>query len=369
MVLGSEVVLRSSVADDFSSTLSAIARLSLAEVEDVRAREKGKSRATSSPSDEQLAFQLFADEAQALLRVTEDEVFARSLDSALDTDRSIIEEFLQAEAGARADREMAVALSEGRPPPRRSSTPALTRDSSIGSEVPRMITFGPEEMVSIAPPSVASSSKTGESRITVRPARVEPPKRENCVICTDTIKGPEIRAPCGHYYDQACLIDLFRSATTDESLFPPRCCQQPFILADIRRYLSVELSHSFERKSKEFNTPDRVYCHRQSCSAFLGPTSPSAVPRTCSTCHAQTCGKCKGPVHFPRSCPDDADDAAVLALAEEAGWKRCPGCRQLVELTQGCYHMTCRCRKQFCYVCTETWKTCNCPQWDETLCW
>ena len=31
----------------------------------------------------------------------------------------------------------------------------------------------------------------------------------------------------------------------------------------------------------------------------------------------------------------------------------------------GCYHMTCRCRRQFCYLCARTWKTCHCSQWDE----
>lgn len=39
----------------------------------------------------------------------------------------------------------------------------------------------------------------------------------------------------------------------------------------------------------------------------------------------------------------------------------------MVELTHGCYHMTCRCRGEFCYLCSTPWKNCTCPQWDETL--
>lgn len=31
----------------------------------------------------------------------------------------------------------------------------------------------------------------------------------------------------------------------------------------------------------------------------------------------------------------------------------------------GCYHMTCRCKTEFCYLCKATWKTCRCVQWDE----
>jgi hypothetical protein len=37
----------------------------------------------------------------------------------------------------------------------------------------------------------------------------------------------------------------------------------------------------------------------------------------------------------------------------------------VVELAQGCYHMTCRCRAEFCYLCSKPWKNCPCPQWDE----
>lgn len=36
-----------------------------------------------------------------------------------------------------------------------------------------------------------------------------------------------------------------------------------------------------------------------------------------------------------------------------------------MELWQGCYHMTCRCSTQFCYLCAALWKTCDCRQWDD----
>lgn len=37
----------------------------------------------------------------------------------------------------------------------------------------------------------------------------------------------------------------------------------------------------------------------------------------------------------------------------------------MVELNKGCYHMTCRCKTEFCYLCRARWKTCRCTQWDE----
>lgn len=45
-------------------------------------------------------------------------------------------------------------------------------------------------------------------------------------------------------------------------------------------------------------------------------------------------------------CSDQPDfgleDVLTLGVAE--GWSRCPGCRTMVELNLGCYHMTCLCK-------------------------
>uniref|UniRef100_A0A093VNJ9 Copia protein n=1 Tax=Talaromyces marneffei PM1 TaxID=1077442 RepID=A0A093VNJ9_TALMA len=36
-----------------------------------------------------------------------------------------------------------------------------------------------------------------------------------------------------------------------------------------------------------------------------------------------------------------------------------------VELGIGCYHMTCKCRAEFCYRCGVAWKNCSCERWNE----
>ena len=63
------------------------------------------------------------------------------------------------------------------------------------------------------------------------------------------------------------------------------------------------------------------------------------------------------------SCDED-HDGELLKIIKAAGFQRCV-CGYLVELTVGCYHMTCRCKRQFCYLCAKPWKTCSCPQFDE----
>ncbi|OCH96607.1 hypothetical protein OBBRIDRAFT_13292 [Obba rivulosa] len=356
--------------EDASLVHKVVAQLSLADIQAIQAGRKGKWRESTQLTDEEYALQLFAEEANALLRVAEDAIFAQSLAAAVDADRSALEELARDEVVARADREMALALHAGQPATQRPSTPYSLFSIDDEAAMQTLASLSPTFMKSPlanSSSSVASSSKatlplSASSRITVIPKAA---KDEDCVICGDTIQGPQIRAPCGHFYDRGCLRDLFRSASVDESLFPPRCCQRPFVFLDVQQYLGAELAAFFQKKAVEFGTLDRVYCHRPACSAFLGAATPNPTVKRCPECRAWTCGRCKGTAHGGPCAHGDAEDAAVLAMAENEGWKRCPGCHHLVELAHGCYHITCRCRKEFCYVCTETWKNCTCPQWEE----
>jgi uncharacterized protein YihD (DUF1040 family) len=51
---------------------------------------------------------------------------------------------------------------------------------------------------------------------------------------------------------------------------------------------------------------------------------------------------------------------ATLQLASDEGWRRCYNCKVMVEHNQGCIHMTCKCKAQFCYICGLKWRTCTC---------
>jgi hypothetical protein len=72
---------------------------------------------------------------------------------------------------------------------------------------------------------------------------------------------------------------------------------------------------------------------------------------------------CKRNAHpVGKDCPEDWELEAVLKMGEKSGWRRCYKCRNLVELAQGCTHMTCRCKAQFCYICGGVWdSTVGCP--------
>ena len=181
-----------------------------------------------------------------------------------------------------------------------------------------------------------------------------------------------MEAPCGHLFDAGCMETIFVKATLDESLYPPRCCQ-PILAASVRQYLDASKMLAFDKKALEFDTPapDRVYCCRKQCSAFLGHSTSTPVPVSCTNedCSSQTCGSCRKEGHGSTSCPNsEREELEFVKIAddlhEKNGWTRCYSCRHLVEKSEGCYHMTCVCKAQFCYLCGTPWKECDCPQFE-----
>ena len=196
-----------------------------------------------------------------------------------------------------------------------------------------------------------------------------------CTICGDIINGIELKAPCGHYFDTDCMERMFKSASKDESLYPPRCCLTAIPTASVRQHLGAMIMMDFDKKSLEFETPagSRVYCHRPQCSAFLGSSSFTPSPMRCSGCSSVTCGSCKRACHGDRACSESAEmeehELSQMAadLHQKNGWTRCYSCHHLVEKSEGCYHITCMCKAQFCYLCGTPWKECDCPQFEIPL--
>ena len=188
----------------------------------------------------------------------------------------------------------------------------------------------------------------------------------NCVGCLDGFTVA-LLAPCGDSWCCPCLEDLVKAATSDESLFPLRCCKNPLPLDQVAQYVSHQTIFQFTVKAYEFSTPTtyRLYCPVPTCSTFLGSTENALASVICRECYFIVCPHCKSGIHDGPCSGDDPSDLALKVLVQTEGWKKCPGCARIVELSMGCYHITCRCRTQFCYLCTARWKTCSCPVWDE----
>lgn len=166
-----------------------------------------------------------------------------------------------------------------------------------------------------------------------------------CIICTERRRSSAMyRAPCGHLYCVGCLVDLVDASTRDETLFPLRCCHRPFPEEDILRRLSSRLRATFSGKAIEYRVPaaQRIYCINPVCSAFLGPAGEDNTYLVCLRCQTSVCTGCKNEGHPGEMCRENEAVQLLETLATDNGWRRCAGCNVMVELSDGCYHMTCR---------------------------
>ena len=160
-----------------------------------------------------------------------------------------------------------------------------------------------------------------------------------CVACTERwLKSYTYSAPCRHRYCPECLTVLFDNATKDESMYPPRCCEQVIPLASVRSIISTELADTFADKAEEYETLDRTYCVNPSCGRFIPPSVMSHNHAGCHKCGTSTCARCKKKYHAGHCLPDHNMDK-LLKLAKEKKWQSCSNCRRLVEKRSGCDHM------------------------------
>ncbi|KAI9883565.1 MAG: hypothetical protein M1823_004663 [Watsoniomyces obsoletus] len=172
------------------------------------------------------------------------------------------------------------------------------------------------------------------------PAEPDAPDHHKCVICLEeTIPSRTYKAPCSHHYCYACVIQYFTKAVKNESVFPPKCCQQRIPLSDVFGLLGPKMTQQVEEKIVEMETVDKTYCVRRSCLAFIPPSGIRGYAATCSKCGNQTCVLCKSRVH-EGDCTGNAELEALFELANTAGWRRCHSCHTMVDLALGCNHIT-----------------------------
>jgi len=324
--------------------------------------EKGKSRMT----DEELALSLFAEDALANFSEYNEEYGGLNGGQIWNEGLNVLDGFrgVQTLEQARHDLEFALALlgkdkELGAAIPEESSTDALATSSTTED----ILVVGPGGQE--RPQNIASLLLTYRelSNAGLINAGALPPEvsRDDCGVCGEKITGRVIKLDCGHVYDLECTLGMFSANANDEMRFPPRCCGDPMPLALITDDLSDETRAEYEAKIVEYSTPQRLYCSNKQCAKFLGPREFQAYAKACEACSTTTCAGCNEPAHEARvKCKIDKGLKKALVLGQSRGWQRCPGCRQLVERNDGCYHMSCRCGYQFCYLCAAQWKTCSC---------
>jgi hypothetical protein len=323
-------------------TAHLIIQLQLQDADLYSSSSKGKAR-EGEASDESISFQLQKQELENMSLFLSDRRMTQSIADAVQTDGPILVETLSQEDIAARDRGLARRFTEGAElsnvdyPVTRSGSQLL--DDELLAKLQVLYVSGFEETRQNLPEdqnkdeqaesSTWAATRPNPSLVTVY-----------CEACREEKKFFDVaRVPCRHEYCRDCLEDLFKTAMTDESLFPPRCCRQQIPMVAVRIFLSSELVQAFERKKIEFETPNRTYCCLSTCSAFINTQNITDEGAACPQCGSMTCTTCKAAAHAG-DCPNDAALQQVLDIARENGWQRCYSCWRLVELDHGCNHMT-----------------------------
>lgn len=273
--------------------------------------------------------ELWEQELHSFSQNLSDRQLALRTSNAIATDQHIIADLQQQDVLCSRDRALALSLSEVEDESQ-NDLPHQAEQTSDDAQVEAIR----DVMSSLAQVSVSEDvgSTSDLSNSTGR-----------CVSCFDTLGAPPLFLPsCGHEYCRKCLREMFLAATKDEELYPPRCCKQVFPPGTALRLLSYQELAAFSSKGVEFNCSSRIYCGDPTCSVFIPPWKIDNEEAKCPACALTTHAICKTLFSEGHECPSDEALQQVLNLGEDEHWRRCPQCRTLIELGQGCNHITCR---------------------------
>ncbi|KAL8756064.1 MAG: hypothetical protein Q9199_003199 [Rusavskia elegans] len=174
-----------------------------------------------------------------------------------------------------------------------------------------------------------------------------PEKRVECLTCLSSYPvSRTARLACNHRMCHACLRRIFTLSISDPQHMPPKCCTADHIpLKHVDRLFDLKFKMKWNQKYQEYTTKNRLYCPARGCGEWIKPTN----------IHVDTTGGANTGRKY-----DDATKQ-FIEIAKQEGWQRCYNCSATVELKEGCNHMTCRCKAEFCMICGVKWKGCDCP--------
>ncbi|PIA38656.1 hypothetical protein AQUCO_02700110v1 [Aquilegia coerulea] len=220
--------------------------------------------------------------------------------------------------------------------------------------------------------------------------------QESCSICLEDIDAGKMFSVdgCLHRYCISCMrqhveVKLLHGVVPG---CPHEGCTTQLNITSCRKFLSPELIDRMSQRIAEASIPvtEKLYCPYPRCSVLMSKSEVlpctdnvyNGVDRSaigqCIKCRRLFCINCKVPWHHNLSCIEykksntksNAEDAKLKSLATTQAWHQCIKCNHMIELVEGCYHMTCRCGYEFCYTCGAEWRnkkpTCRCPIWDES---
>lgn len=212
---------------------------------------------------------------------------------------------------------------------------------------------------------------------------------ENCLICREDKPMLMIMTlKFSHKFCSHCMKGYVEEKVRSSEV-PVRCpslnCRYYISTPEHKSFLPVSSYTLLEEALLEPNAlkANKFYCPYHDCLVLLDPCLNGDLASNCvdfPVCRRSICVKCGVSWHSSMSCDEfqeislkemDAggDDVAFDCVAENRRWRRCQMCERMIELTHGCYHPTCWCEHEFCYLCGAEYmdgrQTCECTLWDD----
>ncbi|XP_028797321.1 probable E3 ubiquitin-protein ligase RNF217 [Neltuma alba] len=233
------------------------------------------------------------------------------------------------------------------------------------------------------PPSSSSSSSASspwpnpETKHAKSAIKIEEPLEVICEICAETKRPNQMikNQTCRHSYCSDCMTKHVATKVQDTITAVP-CpglgCKSVYELEACRPWIPKDLLERWDKALCEalFLQVPKFYCPFKDCSAMMlveNEMDQTAARETeCPICHRLFCPRCNVPWHHGVDCEEyqglnenerQREDLLVRQLVKDKKWGRCPKCKFYVEKTQGCLHITCRCKYEFCYKCGKEWNS------------
>lgn len=129
---------------------------------------------------------------------------------------------------------------------------------------------------------------------------------------------------------------------------------------DIKAFVTTEKFKRLDQNRVNLlidaNRTEYVRCHTPDCPGVY--VRDGGIILDCLVCNKVWCLDCIcAPYHYSMTCQEykatqkkpknDIEEASEMII--QMGFRVCPNCKEGVEKSEGCMHMTCKCGFEFCY--------------------
>ncbi|CAH9075798.1 unnamed protein product [Cuscuta epithymum] len=195
-----------------------------------------------------------------------------------------------------------------------------------------------------------------------------------CGICTERKDLDEMFRldGCGHMFCTVCISRHVETRVQDSIpvvTCPGLNCSASLEFDSCKAFVPLDVLTRWDYVLCQSVIPasEKFYCPYKNCSAMLVNDSGGMIRESeCPFCNRLFCAQCNVPWHSGIGCEEfqtlgvderGREDIMVRDMAKQKSWRRCPSCQFYVDKTEGCLHITCRCKFEFCYACGATWSS------------